>query len=570
MTYFFPQGEQIRKSTGLVYNTFTLNLSVVSHLTAVLSEQLLVLFIILALGTMLGSFSWRGISLGTAGVLFVALVFGHFGLPVPKVVMDLGLVLFVYAVGLQAGPRFFRLFRKQGLRYAVIGISVAFTGALVTLGLAVLLKLPDDLAAGLYAGALTCTPALAAALDAFVRVMPDLNAAVSVGYGVAYPFSMIGIVLLVQFLPRLLKRNLPAEEQAWLAEQQKELPSLVVKQLRITNPNMDGKTLREMDPHRLAHVNITRVRRGNQVSLAKPDFVLHTGDVLMLVGPHTEMEKMKLVLGEETEVPMDMNASIATQDLELNSSAFIGKTLAELNVWENYGVIITRIRRQGLEISPVGRVMLEMGDGLHVVGDRQEVQAFIKQAGGDPRRSEETNMLPYLIGLVLGVGLGMIPFRLASGVEVKLGMAGGAFLVSLLLGHFGRLGPLRLVVPAAARNLTRELGLMLFLAGAGTTAGAKLVQVIQEQGWSLLLAGAAVTVLSAAVGLFLTLKVFKLETLGALGALTAAMTNPPGLSAANNQTVTDQATLAYASVYPAALIFKILFAQILVTLLLRF
>jgi putative transport protein len=290
----------------------------------------------------------------------------------------------------------------------------------------------------------------------------------------------------------------------------------------------------------------------------------------MVVGPHPEMEKIKLVLGEETEVPMDMNSSIATQDFELNSSAFAGKTLAELGIWENYGVVISRVRRQGMEISPVGTVMLEMGDGLHVVGDRMDVQEFVKQAGGDTRKAGETNMLPYLLGLMLGIGLGLIPFRLVSGVELKLGIAGGAFLVSLLLGHFGRIGSLRLVVPAAARNLTRELGLMLFLAGAGTTAGAQFVQVIQKQGWSLLLAGALVTLLSLGVGLLLTLKVFKLETLGSLGALTAAMTNPPGLSAANNQTLTDQATLAYASVYPAALIFKILFAQLLVTLLLRF
>ena len=178
-------------------------------------------------------------------------------------------------------------------------------------------------------------------------------------------------------------------------------------------------------------------------------------------------------------------------------------------------------------------------------------------------------MLPYLLGLVLGIGVGLIPFRLASGMEVKLGIAGGAFLVSLLIGHFGRIGRWKLYVPAAAKNLSRELGLMLFLAGAGTTAGAQLVEVIQKQGWSLLLAGAAVTVLSAAVGLILTLKVFRLETLGSLGALTAGMTNPPGLAAANSQTTTDLATLAYASVYPVALIFKIVFAQILVTILLR-
>jgi putative transport protein len=539
-------------------------------MTTLFADQMLALFTILALGALLGSFSWRGISLGTAGVLFVALVFGHYGISVPKAVQDLGLLLFVYAVGLQAGPRFFRMFRKQGLGYVIIGVAVALTGALATLGLAYALKLPDDLATGLYTGALTCTPALAAALDVFARLLPSTSAAVSVGYGIAYPFSMIGVVLLVQFLPRLLRRNLRAEEQNWLAERQKEMPSLVVKQLLITNRNMDGKSLRELDPHRLAHVNITRVRRGDQVSIVTPDYILHLGDIVMVVGPHAEMEKIKLVLGEETEVPMDMNASIATQDLELNSALFVGKTLAELQVWENYGVIITRIRRQGLEISPVGSMLLEIGDGLHVVGDRQDVQEFIKKAGGDTRKAEETNMLPYLLGLVLGVGLGLIPFHLANGVDVKLGTAGGAFLVALLIGHFGRIGPLRLYVPAAAKNLTRELGLMLFLAGAGTTAGAQFVQVIQNQGWSLLLAGAVITLVSVAVALFLTMKVFKLGTLGTLGAMTAAMTNPPGLSAANNQTATDQATLAYASVYPAALIFKILFAQILVTLLLRF
>lgn len=538
-------------------------------MSTLLSNDMLVLFLILAIGALLGSFSWRGISLGTAGVLFVALIFGHFGMSVPKEVMDLGLLLFVYAVGLQAGPRFFRTFKRQGVRFAVIGIAVALTGLLVTLGLAVWLKIPDDLASGLYTGALTCTPALAAAMDVFSRYAPDLEAAVSVGYGIAYPLSMIGVTLMTQLLPKLLKRDLRAEEQGWLAEREKELPMLVVKQYMITNPNMDGRTLRELDPHRLAHVNLTRVRRGNEVALIRPDFVFKQNDVVMAVGPQSEMDKIKLLLGNETEVPMDANTNIATHDLEVTSSSISGKTLAELRVWETYGVVITRVRRQGFEVSPVGSMTLEMGDGLHVVGDRRDVDAFVKKVGGDTRKTQETSMLSYLVGLVLGVGLGLIPFRLASGVEVKLGIAGGAFLVSLLVGHFGRIGSLKLFVPTAAKNLTRELGLMLFLAGAGTTAGAHLVEVIQQQGWTLFLAGAAVTILSVAVGLFLTLKVFHMETLGSLGALTASMTNPPGLAAANNQTSTDLATLAYASVYPVALIFKILFAQILVMLLFR-
>jgi putative transport protein len=539
------------------------------NVTTFFSDPMFVLFIILAFGALLGSVSWRGISIGTAGVLFIGLIFGHFGLSVPKAVMDLGLLLFVYAVGLQAGPRFFRMFRKQGLRFVIIGIAVALTGALTTLGLAYIMKIPDDLAAGLYTGALTCTPALAGALDTFARASPSLSSAVSVGYGIAYPFSMIGVVLLVQFLPRLLKRDLHAEEKNFLVERQKELPLLIVKQLRITNPNMDGKSLREVNPHRLAHVNITRVLRDGQVKIASPDLVLKQDDVVMVVGPQQEMEKIKLVLGEETEVPMDMNTNISTLDLELTSPVFTGKTLAELNIWDDYGVIITRLRREGVEISPTGSIILEIGDGLHVVGEKADVQRFIKKAGGDSRKAQETNMLPYLIGLVLGIGLGLIPFRLTSGVVVKLGISGGAFLVSLLIGHFGRIGSLRLYVPAAAKNLTRELGLMLFLAGAGTNAGAQLVQVIQQEGWSLLVAGAIITIVSVCVGLLLTLGIYKYDTLGSLGALTAAMTNPPGLSAANNQTSTDLSTLAYASVYPSALIFKILFAQALVLVLLR-
>jgi len=535
-----------------------------------LSEQMFVLFMILALGSLLGAISWRTVSLGTAGVLFVALVFGHFGFSVPKAVMDLGLLLFVYAVGLQAGPRFFRTFRRQGLRFAAIGAAVALTGAVTTFTLASLLHISDDIAAGLYTGALTCTPALAAALDVFARTAPDLEATVSVGYGIAYPFSMIGVVLLVQFFPKLFKKDLRAEERLWLEERQKEMPMLVVKQFRITNPNMDGRTLRELDPHRLAHVNITRVRRGDEVFMVRPDFTFQKGDVAMAVGPQSEMSKMALLLGEETEVPMDMNTNIATADLEVTASEFAGRTLADLRVWENYGVVITRVRRQGVEISPVGSMTLEIGDGLHVVGERHDVDAFVKRVGGDTRRIQETSMLSYLLGLVLGIGLGAIPFELAGGVEVKLGIAGGAFLVSLLIGHFGHIGRLRLYVPPAAKNLTRELGLMLFLAGAGTNAGAHFVSVLQQQGWTLLLVGAAVTIVSVVVGLLLMLKVFRLQTLAALGALTASMTNPPGLAAANNQTTTDLATLSYASVYPAALIFKILTAQILVTLLLRF
>jgi len=531
------------------------------------TEEMFVLFAILTLGAWIGHWSWRGISLGSAGVLFVALVFGHYGLSVPKAVMDLGLLLFVYSVGLSAGPSFFRTFRKRGMQFVVLASVVVGTGAMITGFLAYLLHLPAALATGLYAGALTCTPALAAAIDTLGRVLPEAAPLVSVGYGIAYPFSMIGMVLLIQFLPKLLKRPIKIEEKYWLAEKAIEAPGLQARQFCVTNTNIEGKTVAEINPRRLAHVNISRIKHGDKVTAAKPETLIRTGDLVMAVGLAEELDKLRILLGEETNERMDVNAEVLSVDVEVMDESLTGKTLAQMRVWEQFTVVITRIRRQGLEIVPHGNVSLERGDGIRVVGEKSAVEAFVRRAQGSPRKALETSMVPYLIGLFAGVFVGLIPIPVGQGVTLKLGAAGGVFIVSLLIGHFGKIGPFQIYVPPAAKNLTRELGLMLFLAGAGTNAGAHLVDVLKDQGWLLLLAGAAISTLSALAGLIVMIKIYKLNLLSAMGALTAAMTNPPALAAASNQTETDLPAISYASTYPVALIFKILLAQALVELL---
>ncbi len=531
------------------------------------TEEMFVLFAILTLGAWIGHWSWRGVSLGTAGVLFVALVFGHFKLSVPKEVMDLGLLLFVYAVGLSAGPTFFRTFRKRGMQFVILALVVVLTGAIVTGLLAVSLHLPFGLATGLYAGALTCTPALAAAIDTLNRMLPNAAPLASVGYGIAYPFSMIGMVLLIQFLPRLLRRPIKTEEALWLAEKAVESPGLQARQFCVTNPNIEDKTVAELNPRRLAQVNISRVKHEDKVSAAKPETHIHVGDLVMAVGPAEELDKLRILLGEETNERMDVNAEVMSVDVEVLDESLTGKTLAQMRVWEQFTLVITRIRRQGLEIVPNGNVSLERGDSLRVVGEKDAVEAFVRRAQGSPRKAVETSMIPYLIGMLIGVFVGLIPIPIGQGVTLKLGTAGGVFITSLLIGHFGRIGPFRLYVPPAARNLTRELGLMLFLAGAGTNAGAHLVDVLQAQGWTLFLAGVVITTLSALAGLVVMVKIYHLNLLSAMGALTAAMTNPPALAAASNQTETDLPAFSYASTYPVALIFKILLAQTLLELL---
>ena len=338
-------------------------------------------------------------------------------------------------------------------------------------------------------------------------------------------------------------------------------------QFLVTNPNCHGKTLSEINPHRLTKANISRVRRGEQVYAATPDMTLQLGDVVMAVGPIEELDKMRLLLGEETHVEMHVNTDVASTDTEVTERSLVGKRLAELRVWEQYNVVITRIRRQGLELTPTGNSTLELGDTVRVVGVRASVEQFAALASREHRRIEETNMVPFLLGLVLGILVGEIPFPLPNGMVIRLGAAGGAFLVSLLVGHFGRIGPFRLYVPAAAKNLSRELGLMLFLAGAGATAGSTLLSVLREQGPSLVLAGALITSSAAAAVLLMTLVIYRMNILGTLGALSGAMTNPPALAAASAQAETDLPALTYASIYPVALIFKIVTAQVLVAVL---
>lgn len=534
---------------------------------ALLSNPYLILFIILAAGLWLGQRTVRGFSLGPAGVLFVALVFGHFGMKVPKEATELGLLLFVYAIGLTAGPSFFRAFRRKMFHFVSIALAVTGVGALATGLTAYLLELPYPLAVGLYTGALTNTPALAAAIDAVERTAPGNSAAVSVGYGIAYPLGMLGVILLIQLLPRLTRTDLKAEAKRWEAEKQVESPGLEARQYRISNPNCEGKTVAEINPHRLTQANISRIKHGEQVFAATPDSPLHVGDVVMVVGAPEELAKMALILGEETHERMDVNANVLAIDVDVLEEGMTGKRLADMRVWERYTVVITRIRRHGQEIAPTGAVTLEMGDSVRVVGDKAAVEQFARQVHGAPHKADETNMLPFLIGLGLGVLVGSISIRLPNEILVKLGSAGGAFLVGLLIGHFGGIGRWRMYVPRAARVVLRELGLMLFLAGAGVSAGELFAETLSQYGVSLLIGGAMVSLTAFLSGLVLMHLVFRMNLLGTMGTLSGSMTNPPALAAANNLTNSDLPTLYYATVYPAALIFKILLAQILVELL---
>jgi putative transport protein len=264
---------------------------------------------------------------------------------------------------------------------------------------------------------------------------------------------------------------------------------------------------------------------------------------------------------------MEANTQAESRNLYVSEPKLAGKRLMDLHIPDRYGVVITRIRRQGLEITPVGTSTLELGDTLRVVGDENALAEFAKAVSGDTARMDDTNMLPFLIGLVLGIAVGSIPIPLPNGMTVKLGAAPGAFLVSLVLGHFGRIGPFRLYVPSAAKNILRELGLMLFLAGTGTNSGAQLSSVFKDQGLELFAAGIAITLVALIVTLVLAQWVYKLNILVTMGLYSGVMSSSSSLAAASAKTNTDVPAITYATAMPVVLIFKIVGAQLLVQLL---
>ncbi len=522
------------------------------------ANSLLTLFIIVCLGVLLGEIRLRGVSLGTSGVFFVALLFGHFGLDVLPDIRTLGVVLFVYAVGLSAGPRFFKTFHKRGASFVCIAASTVAVGFIAAAAMEALFHFGPALSTGVFTGALTSTPGLAAAQETLA------DPRVAVGYGIAYPFGVAGVVLFVQVLPRLLRVNLAHEEK--LSEGQWRPPSLTNAWFELRNPQIAGKTVDGLISMHLLDFTLSRISKGDRVIPARSEEPLLLGDRVRVVATPEVLGKAEMLFGPRVADMQEPPSNIASRTLVVTEKAVAGKRLHELQLRERFGVVVTRLWRDDLEFVPKAASTLEIGDTIRIVGDAADCDRLAPLLGQSDRMQHETAFLPILMGLVLGAFLGLVPFRFGS-VSIKLGMAGGPLLVGLLLGHYGRIGRLRVRMPLAAKYFVRELGLMLFLAGSGTAAGGEFVSVFRQYGLPLFLSGVIVTLCPLSAAFLLARRYFKLDMLSALGAICGGKTCTPGLGAIRNLSDSESPAIAYATVYPVALIFVTVAAQLLAMLL---
>ncbi len=518
-------------------------------------QPLFVLFGVLLVGLLLGKVEIAKMSLGSSGVLFAALIAGHFGLPLPPSVGNLGLVLFVYCVGLAAGPKFFVMFRQQGKQFAILSTIIVALGALAAYGGAFLFGIPADLTSGLFAGALTSTPALAAAVNTAGH-----DSSVAVGFGIAYPFGVVGVVMLVQLLPRLLGQDVSTiHDDETGASGKRHINRMLVE---IVNPVIVGRAPRDIPFIQNSNAAITRLLVDERLVPIDPDYVFQQGDHVVVVAENGIAASVTDLLGRRSDRKFIMDAEFERQLVVVTAKSMLGRPLGEVKLLGQHGVVISRVTRQDVSFVPTAATVLQPADTLTVVGRQENVESFAKAAGHSPRALEITDIASMSFGIIIGILVGMIDIPLPTGGTLSLGLAGGPLMVALLLGHFGKLGPVRGYMPPPSRHLLTDIGLMFFLASAGVKAGGTFVEVLQQHGVSLFLAGMGATLLPMIAAYPIARYFLKLDLLSTLGGICGGMTSTPGLGAITAKTEAQSPVVGYAAAYPVALIFMTFAAQL--------
>lgn len=522
-----------------------------------LDSPLLSLFVIIALGLLLGTIRLKNVSLGASGIIFSSLLLGLVGCTVPAGVDTLGLVLFVYAIGVSAGPGFFRVFVRQGAGLAKLGLLITAVGAATAMGFSLLFHIPVPLAAGVFAGALTSTPGLAAALD----VVSD-KGAVSVGYGLAYPFGVILVVLFVQLLPRILKIDLKNEAK----QHTQETTTIARVLIEVTNAGLVGRRCYDLKYLKHHAVCLSRMLVGEQLMPINRDTRLEIGMKVLAIGEVDAVDGLVELLGKRSERRFFIDVE-TRKKVVITSSEVVGKRLEELHLLSRFGLVSSRISRNGVEFIPNRKTTLQQADILTVVGERDCIQAFMTFAGHRRRVLNETDLIAVSIGIGGGLLLGKVPFPLPGGGSFSLGLAGGPLLVGLVMAHFGKIGRIRGYIPPAARRMMMNLGLAFFLAGAGIKAGARLPEILAQHGGVLIIMAVMVALLPMVWGYLFARKVLKLNVLQILGGIAGGMTSTPGLGAVSDTVESEIPPMSYAAVYPVSLILMTVFTQLIIRLL---
>lgn len=539
-------------------------------ITLLVENPLLLLFLVAAIGYWVGQIRLGSSSLGVAAILFVGLAFGALdpGLTLPDAYLNLGLVLFVYTIGLSNGPGFFAKFRREGLREVLFIIGSLLLPALLLVGLALAIGLSAATTAGIFTGLATNTPALASVLSYLQNALPAADTAVSaavVGFSVVYPMGVLGRMLVLALAARRWRIDFDAEAYA-LRHQYPIAQNLGYRTIIVSRPEAIDAPLRQLQRQQQWDVVFGRIYRRDETNLIGGDTHFRSGDQLVIAGTQEEMDRVTDFFGETAvDNLLHDHAVYDSRWLFVSNDAIAGQQVATLSLKERHGAIISHVRRGDVALLANDRTVLELGDRIRLLAPREEIDPLIEKFGDSYTRLSHVNLLTLGIGLTLGLLLGLVPIPLPGGVTFRLGLAGGPLLVALVLGALRRTGPLLWTLPYSANLTLRQIGLILLLAAIGVRSGSALLDAFSDgSGWLILGVGTGIIVLTTWVALFAGYKLLRIPFSLLIGMISP---QPAVLSYAQELARNPLPSAGYTLMFPFAIIINVTMAQILIIVL---
>ena len=540
-----------------------------------IAHSIFVLALAIAIGIFLGTkLKIKGITLGITWILFCAIACSHFGMTLDPLVesfaKDLGLILFVYSIGLQVGPGFFSSFGKGGLRLNMLAASIVVLGCVTAYVIHLLSGTDIATMTGVLFGAVTNTPGLGAAQQTYQDLTGISNPDIASGYAMAYPLGVVGILFSMMLIKWVFRIKMDKEEEK-VASEKGEVQQVEHYDLKLTNPQIEGLHVRDLGL--LTHVTIVVSRvldnNGNEF-MPDAETLLHVGDQVRLV-TDKKNERTVLLLGEKADIRWDekeKNIHLVSQHIVVTKDKINGKQICDLKVRDAFHITITRVRRAGIELLATPELRLQLGDRLTVVGEKEAVEKIAKAFGNSAKKLDAPNLASLFFGIILGVTLGSIPFVLPGlSQPFKLGIAGGSLIVAILMGAFGTKWHLVTYTTTSANLMIREIGISLFLASVGFGAGKSFIPTLVGGGYVWIGYGVLITLLPLVIIGVIGRKWMKLDYFSLMGLIAGSTTDPPALAYATSQSsMNDRAAVAYSTVYPLTMFLRVLTGQLMILL----
>jgi putative transport protein len=541
-----------------------------------IAHSVMLLAFVIAAGIQLGKIKIFGISLGITFVLFVGILLGQIGFKMNHEVLhfmkEFGLILFVYSVGMQVGPGFFSSFKKGGITLNMLACGIVLLGVATTIVLHFITGVPMATMVGILSGAVTNTPGLGAAQQAYNDVFGTTDNTIALGYAVAYPLGVVGIILSLIVIRYVFRVSFEKENEALNATEGKNTNEAKPISLMVKNPAIFNKSVGEVSAlienrdfviSRISHVN-------NEVEIPSSTTVLYENDKIFVITTERDAEALRTFIGEEIDMDrkewIRKDSQFVNRRILITKSELNGKRLGTLKLRNLYGVNITRVNRSGVDLVANPNLTLQVGDRVNVVGTESAIESVEKVLGNSMKRLNEPNLLFIFVGIFLGIFLGSIPFVFPGIPQpVKLGLAGGPLIVSILISRFGYKYKLVTYTTMSANLMLREIGITLFLACVGIGAGDGFIDtIVNNGGLSWIGYGFAITTIPLLIIGTIGRYFFKLNYFTLMGLIAGSTTDPPALAYANMTAGNDAPAVGYATVYPLTMFLRVLTAQLLI------